>query len=173
MRKSLLIVIDYQNDFVNGSLGFESASKLEDKIIDLVDKKEKEGFEVVFTKDIHEDNYLDTVEGKNLPIPHCIKGSKGEQIYGKLKEVASRHLIFEKETFGSLELANYIAKGDYKDIILCGIDTSICVLSNAILAKAASPSSNIFIASSCSGSGDLEAEKIAYKALERVQIHKL
>lgn len=85
MRKSLLIVIDYQNDFVNGSLGFESASKLEDKIIDLVDKKEKEGFEVVFTKDIHEDNYLDTVEGKNLPIPHCIKGSKGEQIYGKLK----------------------------------------------------------------------------------------
>ncbi|HBX24941.1 MAG TPA: N-carbamoylsarcosine amidohydrolase, partial [Firmicutes bacterium] len=98
MKDNLLVVVDYQVDFVNGSLGFPLALELEEKIANLIAKKENEGYEVVFTKDEHGDDYLDTEEGKNLPIPHCIKGSGGEEFFGKIKEIASSHKVFIKHT---------------------------------------------------------------------------
>lgn len=173
MKDNLLVVVDYQVDFVNGSLGFLAAKNLEEKLVNLIATKEKEGYEVVFTKDEHGKDYLDSEEGKNLPIPHCIKGSGGEEFFGKIKEIASTHKVFIKHTFGSLDLANYIASKNYNNIELCGIDTSICVFSNAILAKASSPNSRVSLISSCCGSGDENASKIAYEALKRVQIYKI
>ncbi len=173
MKDNLLVVVDYQVDFVNGSLGFPLALELEEKIANLIAKKENEGYEVVFTKDEHDDDYLDTEEGKNLPIPHCIKGSGGEEFFGKIKKIASTHKVFIKHTFGSLDLANYIASKNYKNIELCGIDTSICVFSNAILSKASSPNSRVSLLSSYCMSGNETSSKIAYEALSRVQIFKI
>lgn len=173
MEKSLLVIVDYQVDFVSGTLGFPLASSFEDKIINLIKEKEKEGYTIVFTKDIHDGNYLETEEGKNFPIPHCIRNTPGSEIYGKLNGISKSYKIFEKETFGSYSLARYMHEENFTNIELCGIDTSICVLSNAILAKSSCPNARVSVISSCSGSGDKNASEIAYKALERIHIHKI
>ena len=86
--KKLLVVIDYQNDFVNGSLGFEKAVALEEYLVDLINRYHHNNDDVIFTYDTHQENYLETQEGKNLPITHCIENSKGWQLYGKINELA-------------------------------------------------------------------------------------
>ena len=80
--KKALIVVDYQNDFVNGALGFEGAEKLDDIICEKIQQYRKEGGHIIFTFDTHEANYLNTMEGKNLPVEHCIKGTEGHKLYG-------------------------------------------------------------------------------------------
>lgn len=165
-----LIVIDYQVDFVNGALGFPGAEKLESRIASLVKEYKSRGDEVLFTKDTHYGNYMATEEGKNLPVPHCIKGEKGHDFYGEIKELAIDCKVFEKETFPSSELLYYLAGKDYEEIALCGLDTSICVISNAVIAKAACPNAHIVVYRDASGSGDKEAEEVAIKAMQRFQV---
>ena len=168
--KRLLIVVDYQYDFVSGALGFEGAEKLEEAIYGLVKEAEACGDEIIFTKDIHGNDYMDTEEGKNLPVPHCIQGSGGEEFYGRIKKLAARHLVFEKETFGSLRLGDFIAKHKYDRIDLCGIDLSICVLANAVIAKAAAPNAHIAILLNASGTGDDVARAHAIASAKRLHI---
>lgn len=136
--KKALVVIDYQNDFVNGSLGFEQAEKISENIYSLVEKSLGDNDYIVFTKDTHYENYLETREGKFLPIKHCIKGTSGHDLFGKLKDFEKNENInvIEKETFGSDKLCPDIEKhfNGAPDVIeLCGIVTNICVLSNAVL----------------------------------------
>ena len=83
--KRALIVVDYQNDFVSGALGFDGAEKLDDVICRKIDDYKKDG-DIIFTFDTHTENYLDTTEGKNLPVPHCIDGSEGHKLFGKTAE---------------------------------------------------------------------------------------
>ena len=116
--KRLLIVIDYQNDFVSGSLGFNDAIILEDYLVELIEKYHLNKDDVIFTYDSHQDNYLDTQEGKNLPVTHCIENSEGWQLYGKINNLAKNDKKILKNTFGSLELGNYLKDKDYEEITL-------------------------------------------------------
>lgn len=165
-----LIVIDYQVDFVDGALGFPGAEKIEGRISSLIKEYKEKGDEVLFTKDTHHEDYMVTEEGKNLPVPHCIKGSKGHEFYGDIGELAKDCRVFEKATFPSSELLHYLESKDYEEIALCGLDTSICVISNAIIAKAACPNAHIVVYRGASGSGDAEAEEAAIKAMKRLHI---
>ncbi len=136
----LLIVVDYQNDFVSGALGFEAAQALEDPIADKVNQVLAEGGRVLFTRDTHQPDYLNTREGKFLPVPHCIKGTDGWHLYGRLAAYETITLpgigILDKPTFGSAQIApasRSLCGGDPEEILLCGVVTNICVVSNAIV----------------------------------------
>ncbi len=169
--KKLLIVIDYQKDFVNGALGFEGASSVEAAICKKIESYRKEEQEVVYTLDTHDEDYLNTPEGKNLPVPHCFVGTEGWQLEGKVaKALTTQDVVFIKPTFGSLELGNYLKENGYEQVELCGLVSYICVFSNAVIAKAALPYSHIIVdALACNGP-DKEMEAKAYDILENLHI---
>ena len=168
--KKILVVVDFQNDFVDGSLGFPGAEKLEEPILKLVKEYSANGHEVVFTTDVHEEDYLETEEGKHLPIIHCQRGSKGALMYGKIQELSKGYKVFDKGAFGSDLLLKHLQTDYYDEIDICGLDSSICVTANAVVAKVACPNAHIRVLAYASGSGDKTAEEHAYKALERLQI---
>ncbi len=168
--KELLIVVDYQNDFVGGSLGFADAPKLHDYIVNEILKAEKNGVDVVFTKDTHLDNYMETEEGKNLPVKHCIKGTKGWNFYGKVEELSKNHKVFEKYTFPSGDLYEYLKDKDYEQITLMGLVSTICVISNAIIAKAALPNAHIVVDSKGSDSYDKVMQEKGYDIMKNLHI---
>ena len=148
--KKCLIVVDYQNDFVSGSLGFEKAKELDSKIANLIDKYHNNSDDVVFTLDTHYDDYMNTNEGKSLPVPHCIKGTIGHNLYGKVSQsVKESDLLFEKNTFGSTLLFEYLKNKEYDSIELCGLLSNMCVLANAIIAKTCCPNAKIIIDKKC------------------------
>lgn len=169
--KRILIVVDYQNDFVDGSLGFEQAKTLEGKILDKIHQYKKRGDDVVFTFDTHEKDYFNTREGKDLPVAHCIRDTYGWQLYGKVKdEYTSTTKGFIKNTFGSLDLAVYLQKEQFDEIELVGLVTNICVLSNAVIAKAACPESRIIVDESCCASFDEDLHRKSMDILKGVYI---
>ena len=161
--KILLIVVDYQNDFVNGSLGFEKAQLLEEHIIQLIKEYHLNGDEIIYTMDTHQQNYLETYEGHHLPVEHCIENTEGWQLYGKVGELLQDCLCFKKPTFPSLDLAYYLEDKEYKDITLVGVVSHICVLSNAIMAKAAQPDTPIRVDLRGTSSGD---EKVHHESID-------
>lgn len=166
-----LIVVDYQNDFVDGALGFKGAETIEQEIIRLVKEFKNNGDVVIFTKDTHETCYLETVEGNHLPVPHCIRGSDGHQITKELlKEVGDSEVI-EKPTFPSLELGNRLAKLNPSEIHLCGLVSDMCVFSNAIIAKAACPNSEIYMRRKASESFDHNMQEKTYEVAAHLHIN--
>ena len=166
--KKLLIIVDYQNDFVDGSLGFDGAEKLESDIVKKI--AEYENDEIIYTLDTHAENYMDTFEGKNLPVTHCIKGTDGHALYGQLKELLKGKKYFEKNTFPSLELGKYLEGKDYDKIELCGLVSNICVISNAVIAKAACPEAEIIIDSNLTASADADLHQKALDVMKGLQI---
>ena len=166
--KKLLIVVDFQNDFVNGSLGFDGAEKLENKIIQKISKYKDNN--IIYTLDTHYENYMNTMEGKNLPVMHCIKNSEGWNLYGKLKDLLKDHQCFEKETFGSTKLFEYLIKNNYDSIELVGLVSNICIISNAIIAKTALPEAEIIVDASCTASFDDILNEKALDVMEGLQI---
>ncbi|MBO4868135.1 MAG: cysteine hydrolase [Clostridia bacterium] len=168
---NLLVVVDYQNDFVNGSLGYPGAEKLEAPILKKVQQYVLDGGEVVFTLDTHASNYLDTEEGRNLPVPHCIKGTKGHRLYGNVERISKfASAIFEKGTFGCEALSEYIRDGRYDTIELCGLVSNICVLANAVIAKTAAPYAHIIVDARCTGCADPEMNEKALDLLESIHV---
>jgi nicotinamidase-related amidase len=169
----LLIVVDYQNDFVSGSLGFEGADKIEDRILELIKEfKENRDF-ICFTKDTHENDYMSTVEGSNLPISHCVKGTKGHDLTPRVEFEVGFNPVFEKNTFPSLELGNFIhgLSPMINEIYLCGLVSDICVFSNAIIAKAAANKNcKIKVVKDATSSNNLEAQDKAFEMLEHLHI---
>ena len=170
--KKLLIVVDYQKDFVDGSLGFEAAIQLDDYISEFIDQFHKNNNDVLFTFDTHSTNYLETQEGKNLPIKHCIENSEGWKLYGQVskKRKPEDHCIY-KPGFGSLELGNYLKDKQYEQIVLVGIVSNICVISNAIICKAALPEVDIYIDTRGISSNDLQMQEKALDILKNLQFH--
>lgn len=164
----LLIVVDYQNDFVDGSLGFPGAELLDEKIASII----KNYDDVIFTLDTHFDDYLETFEGKMLPVKHTIKGTKGHEVYGKVKEyLKDAKMVFEKPTFPSLELGNYLAKHpEYTEIDLCGLVSHMCVFSNAVICKAALPNALITVLKDYTDSFDKALEAKSFNVLNGLQI---
>jgi nicotinamidase-related amidase len=145
MRKKILILVDVQNDFIDGSLRNEEAIKTVPNIVDYINNFD--GDAIYATKDTHDENYLNTPEGKKLPVVHCIENTEGWQInndvYGALVKAMDRGVdlcFIEKPTFGSYELIDTLKQdlnADTIDIDICGFCTDICVVSNALLVKAA------------------------------------
>ena len=132
----LLVVVDYQKDFVDGALGFETAELLDQVIANKIDEYLKDGQDVIFTKDTHYTNYLTTREGKHLPIEHCIIDSEGHNLYGKVAGYEKQaKKVFNKTSFGSIDLAKFISRSDYKEVEFCGLVSNICVLSNIIMTQ--------------------------------------
>lgn len=168
--KRLLVVVDFQNDFVCGSLGFEKAKELEKVILEKINEYKND--DIIFTLDTHEDDYLSTIEGKHLPIKHCIKGTSGHEIYGKIKEISKNYTCIEKETFASKELLHFIENKPftYESIEICGLVSDICVISNAIIAKAASPKSKILVDKKATSSANLQMQEMAFKMMQNLHI---
>ena len=162
-----LIVVDMQVDFITGSLGSELAAAIVPNVVEKV--KSFDG-KVIFTRDTHFEEYMNTQEGKNLPVPHCIKNSDGWQICDELKPYADT--IVDKITFGSIELSGLLESfGEpIERIELCGLCTDICVISNAMLLKAAFPEVPIAVDSSCSAGVTVESHNTALNAMKAVQI---
>ena len=144
--KELLIVIDMQNDFVFGALGTKEAQAILPAVQETIAAARANHTEIVFTRDTHTEEYLSTQEGKHLPVPHCIQGTDGWQIVAGLSQ---GERVFDKGTFGSEELAAYVKAGGYTAVTLIGVCTDICVISNALLIKAAVPELAMFVVKAC------------------------
>ena len=166
----LLVVVDMQNDFIDGALGTKEAVA----IVPAVKKKIQEfDGKVLFTRDTHFENYMETQEGKNLPVPHCIKGTDGWQIRKELDELRTEDAI-DKLTFGSSELGILLTQMNDKDkiesITFIGLCTDICVISNAMLAKAFLPEVPIIVDAACCAGVTPESHKNALAAMKVCQI---
>ena len=166
----LLIVVDYQNDFVDGSLGFTSASNLHEKICAKIEDYVHENMTVVFTADTHPTAYLQTQEGRNLPVEHCIEGTVGWEFFGRLRELSVGHRVFQKNTFGSADLFDYLRDKPFDQIELVGLVSHICVLSNAVLAKTACPEARIVVNASYTASFDQTMQEKALDVLSGIQV---
>ena len=166
----LLIIVDYQNDFVDGALGFEGAEKISIVIKEKIEHYLNEGNDIIFTLDTHEENYMETMEGSKLPVKHCIKGSEGWKLHESVNYLPVAKKVFEKPTFPSLELANYLKDHLYNEVELCGLVSNICVISNAIMVKAALPNAKIFIDAKATDSFDKVLQNKCFDVLEGLHI---
>lgn len=166
----ILIVVDMQNDFIDGALGTKEALAIVPKVLDKI-----KGFEgrVIFTRDTHFDNYMDTQEGKNLPVPHCIKDSEGWQIRAELDELRTEPAI-DKPSFGSVELSAMLARENAENpigsVTFIGLCTDICVISNAMLIKAAMPEVPVIVDAACCAGVTPESHNNALEAMKMCQI---
>ena len=152
--KKTLVVVDMQNDFLTGALRNEEAIKVADYVKAKIDQAKQNGETIIFTRDTHGEDYMQTEEGRNLPVPHCIKGSKGWEIIPQLEADKNADLIIDKETFGAKELADYFRKNadDVDEVEFVGVCTDICVISNVLLTKAMIPNKKIYVdAAGCAG----------------------
>ena len=170
--EKLLVVVDYQKDFVDGALGFEGAEKLEDTIVQKIEDYKNNNQDIIFTKDIHFTNYLNTREGRHIPVEHCILGSEGANLYGKVANYEKdAKKVFEKNTFGSIDLARYVSKSDYKEIEFCGLVSNICVLSNIVLVQNYNDHVEIKVDLEATRSFDEEVNKQLKRFLEQLTVN--
>ena len=168
--QNILLVIDMQNDFIDGALGTPEAVAIVPKVREKI--RSFDGT-VLFTRDTHGENYMETQEGKNLPVPHCIRGTDGWQIRPELEELRVTEPI-DKGTFGSDELGKILRDLNDEDpigsITVIGLCTDICVISNALLAKAFLPEVPIEVDASCCAGVTPESHENALKAMASCQI---
>lgn len=190
--KKILIVVDMQNDFVDGTLGTPEAQAITPKVAEYIRTHADENTILLVTKDTHHSNYAETLEGKNLPVVHCIKDSHGWELAPAITEAifdtrekyhsfdsyfpyVSSHII-QKPTFGSINLQNllYMIEDDIdtiEEITLMGLCTGICVMSNAILAKATLPDTPINVVEECCACVTPTSHKTAIEAMKLCQIN--
>ena len=171
--KKILVVVDMQKDFVDGALGTKEAVEIVDNV---VQKAEDFDGDIIVTFDTHYENYMETQEGLNLPVPHCIKGTDGWRLDEKVQAAVDKRAckFIEKPTFGSTELVEYI-RANYNpkeiEIELVGLCTDICVVSNAILLKASFPETRISVDSKCCAGVTPESHNAALVTMKMCQIN--
>lgn len=169
--KKLLIIVDYQYDFVDGSLGFEGAEKLIPVIKEKIESYLSNKDDIIYTLDTHDDNYIDqTMEGKILPIAHCLKGSKGWKVVSEVDYLDKAIKVFEKPTFPSLDLANYLKDKDYEEVELCGLVSNICVMTNAVMVKASLPNAKIVVDAHATDSFDKDLHEKCLDVLQGIHV---
>lgn len=173
--KKFLIVVDMQKDFVDGALGTKEAVEIVEKVVEKI-----KGFEgdIFVTYDTHFDNYMQTNEGKHLPVPHCIKNTDGWQLNSDVSFALNgrEYTAVEKNTFGSVDLPGLIAQrvGEEPfEIQLIGLCTDICVVSNALLLKANFPEAEIFVDPACCAGVTPQAHQAAIDTMRSCQIQML
>ena len=170
--KKLLLVIDMQNDFINGALGTKEAEAIVPNVVKRI--QEFEG-DVLYTRDTHSEDYMETQEGKNLPVPHCIKGTPGWELCPELKALrdAGHSPVLDKLTFGAKDLPAYLdtryPRG-LESVELIGLCTDICVISNAMVLKAFFPELPVSVTASCCAGVTPESHENALNAMKMCQI---
>lgn len=166
----MLVVVDMQNDFIDGALGTKEAVAIVPKV---EEKIRNFNGTVLFTRDTHENWYLETQEGKKLPVPHCIRDTEGWQIRREL-DILRKTEPVDKETFGSTDLADDLVAmnidDEIKSITFVGLCTDICVISNALLVKAVLPEVPIIVDAACCAGVTPESHENALKAMEMCQV---
>ncbi|SFB83840.1 cysteine hydrolase family protein [Butyrivibrio sp. YAB3001] len=168
----VLVVVDMQNDFVTGALGSKEAKEIVPNVVEKV--KNFDG-KVIFTRDTHHDNYMETQEGKNLPVPHCFEGTEGWEIIPELTEFTKGATIYNKPTFGSTELAEFIKKEAEENdgelqVELIGVCTDICVVSNALLIKAFCREIPVSVDAKCCAGVTPSAHEAALTTMKSCQV---
>ena len=170
--KKILIVVDMQKDFVDGALGTAEAVAIVDNVVDKI--KNFDG-DIIVTYDTHAENYMETQEGKNLPVPHCIKDTDGWKLDAKVQAALDKktYKAIEKPTFGSTELPEYI-RANYDpaeiEIELIGLCTDICVVSNALLMKANFLETKVSVDASCCAGVTVESHNAALLTMKMCQV---
>lgn len=165
--KKTLIVIDMQNDFIDGALGTKEAQAIVPNVKKKIEEYKARGDNVIFTRDTHYEDYLESNEGKHLPVKHCIKDTFGWEISEELD--AEGCPCINKETFGFIHWG--MLGEDIKDIELVGLCTDICVVSNALILKATYPEINITVDASCCAGVTPESHKAALITMKMCQIN--
>lgn len=165
---NFLIVVDMQNDFIGGSLANQAAQSVVNNVKELV--KNYDG-QVIFTRDTHLSNYLDTQEGKKLPVIHCIQNTFGWEICDQLKDYVKN--VVDKPTFGSTELPSFIVNFNetIDKIELCGVCTDICVIANAVILKSFFPEVSVNVYASCCAGVTPQSHNTALSAMKSLQIN--
>lgn len=181
----VLVCVDLQNDFIDGALGTLEAQAIVPKVVDKIKNVDKENTLILFTKDTHYDNYFETLEGKMLPVKHCIENTPGWCINKEISSIVDNtpgymfyssdkiiHSRIYKNTFGSDILRDFLLerKDDIEEIEFCGLCTSICVLANAIMARQALPNTVIKVDASCCACVTPDSHKHALAAMKMCQI---
>lgn len=174
----ILVVVDMQNDFIDGSLGTKEAQAIVPNVKKKISEAIRNGDHIIYTKDTHYDNYLDTREGERLPVEHCILNTPGWEIPEELlpTNYYDKYTVIRKETFGTFDIAKYIAGRPWlmscKEIELVGLCTDICVVSNALILKAAFyDSMDISVDATCCAGVTPETHEAALKTMEMCQIN--
>lgn len=169
MENKVLVVVDMQNDFIDGALGTKEAVEIVSKV---KEKIKKFAGEIVFTRDTHFENYSTTQEGQKLPVPHCIKGSGGWQLEETIEALRTPEMkVFDKPTFGSVELAEYLKENkELESVTLIGLCTDICVISNAMVIKAFLPEVKVMVEEKCCAGVTPESHNNALEAMKMCQI---
>lgn len=163
--KRTLIVVDMQNDFIDGALGTAEAQAILSKVKEKIAVYEKRGDEIIFTRDTHDENYLETPEGKKLPVVHCVKGTKGWEIAEGLMVPGA--VVVDKPNFG---YPNWKERFSFECIELVGLCTDICVVSNALILKAQFPEAEISVDGSCCAGVTPESHEAALVTMKMCQI---
>ena len=168
----LLIVVDMQRDFVDGALGSDQALAIVDNVVQKIACFQGD---IIVTYDTHQANYMDTQEGKNLPVPHCIKGTAGWELDSRVQQALEGKVykVIEKPAFGSTVLPEYI-KATYSsvpDMELIGLCTDICVVSNALLLKANFLEAKITVDATCSAGVTVESHQAALTTMKMCQVN--
>lgn len=174
--KKFLIVVDMQNDFIDGSLGTSQAQAIVRPAAERILARRREGYQILVTRDTHGENYLNTSEGRHLPVSHCIRGTEGWEIHPEIAPLLEDCLILDKPSFGSLELADTVASlagAEEAEIEMLGLCTDICVISNALLLKARLPEAALSVVSSCCAGVTPESHEAALLAMKMCQVEIL
>lgn len=170
--RNVLVVVDMQKDFVDGALGSKEAEAIVDNV---VNKIENFNGEIIVTYDTHQDDYMETREGKYLPVPHCIENTDGWALNNKVENalIGKGATKIKKPTFGSVRLVDVLIDVDEKDteVTLIGLCTDICVVSNAMLLKANYPEMNITVDSTCCAGVTPETHNAALTVMKSCQIN--
>ena len=169
----VLVVVDMQNDFIDGALGTKEAVEIVDNVCTKI--RDFDG-DIVITIDTHTEDYLETLEGKNLPVPHCIQQTHGWKLNNKVREALDStgkiYDVFVKtDSFGSAELGQYLEKKDYDSIELIGLCTDICVIVNAMIAKTFCNNTPVYVDSSCCAGVTPQSHENALSAMKICQIN--
>ena len=170
MRK-ILIVIDMQNDFIDGALGTKEAEAIVENVKAKI--RSYDPRDVIATRDTHEANYLQTQEGKYLPVEHCIRGTEGWEVRPDIAELLTEAQVYDKPTFGSTRLAEdlaALAAREELELELVGLCTDICVVSNALLLKATMPEVRISVDPACCAGVTPESHEAALRTMASCQI---
>lgn len=170
MRK-LLLVIDMQNDFIDGALGTPEGAAIVDRVVEEMGKYPPG--DIIATRDTHGEDYLTTQEGRNLPVVHCVRGTPGWELNPKIAAALGAAAVFDKPTFGSRALAERLAelaREEELDITLVGLCTDICVVSNALLIKAFLPETPVRVIASCCAGVTPQSHQAALETMKMCQI---
>lgn len=163
----VLVVVDMQNDFIGGALGTKEAVAIVPKVVEKI--RNFDG-RVLFTRDTHKEDYLDTQEGKKLPVAHCIKGTEGWELHPEIEALRKEDAL-DKPTFGSTQLGCILKEMDgLESVTFVGLCTDICVISNAMIAKAFIPEVPVIVDASCCAGVTPQSHKNALEAMKMCQI---